>query len=52
MRCLDAIFLIDYLAEDVSAVEKAREWVAAGERLAVPAPAAAEALMGHTSAAG
>lgn len=46
MRCLDATFLIDYLAGDRAAVEKAKEWAAAGERLAAPAPAVAETLLG------
>lgn len=46
MRCLDATFLIDYLAGDRAAVEKAKEWAATGERLAAPAPAVAETLLG------
>lgn len=46
MRCLDATFLIDYLAGDSAAMEKAKEWAEAGERLASPAPAVAEALIG------
>lgn len=46
MRCLDATFLIDYLAGDRAAVEKAKEWASAGERLTVPAPAVAETLLG------
>ena len=46
MRCLDATFLIDYLAGDRAAVEKAKEWAASGERLATPTPAVAETLLG------
>ena len=46
MRCLDATFLIDYLAGDRAAVEKAKEWAASGERLAAPTPAVAETLLG------
>jgi predicted nucleic acid-binding protein len=46
VRCLDATFLIDYLAGDHSAVAKAKEWESAGERLASPAPAIAETLLG------
>ncbi len=46
MRCLDATFLIDYLAGDSAAVARAREWEDAGERVTVPAPAAAETLIG------
>jgi predicted nucleic acid-binding protein len=46
VRCLDATFLIDYLAGERSAVEKAKEWESAGERLASPAPAIAETLLG------
>jgi predicted nucleic acid-binding protein len=43
---LDATFLIDYLAGDATATEKAREWAAAGERITSPAPAVAEAMIG------
>lgn len=46
MRCLDATYLIDYLAGDPAAVERAREWSATGERLSAPAPAVAETLLG------
>ncbi len=46
MRCLDATFLIDYLAGDPAAVGKAREWAEAGEPLAVPAVVVAETLLG------
>lgn len=46
MHCLDATFVIDFLAGDPEAVEKAREWSEAGEPLAVPAPVVAETLLG------
>jgi len=46
MRCFDATFLIDYLAGERAAVEKGKEWAAAGERLAAPAAAVAETLLG------
>lgn len=46
MRCLDATFMVDYLAGDAAAVAKAREWAEAGEPLTIPAPAMAETLVG------
>ncbi|HYM40451.1 MAG TPA: PIN domain-containing protein [Thermoplasmata archaeon] len=46
MRCLDATYLIDYLEGQAAAVAKVQQWTAASERLATPAPAAAETLLG------
>ncbi len=46
MHCLDATFIIDFLAGDQAAVGKAREWTEVGEPLAVPAPVLAETLLG------
>ncbi len=46
MRCLDATYLIDYLEGQPPAVDRMREWAARAERLASPAPAAAELLLG------
>lgn len=46
MRCLDASFVIDLVKGEVSAVRKAKTLDDAGERLAIPAPALAEVLVG------
>lgn len=46
MRCFDTTFLVDYARADEGAVEAARKWLDAGERMTTPAVAAAEALVG------
>jgi predicted nucleic acid-binding protein len=46
MRCFDSTFLIDYMRGEPSAVAKVRELVESTERLATPAVAAAELLVG------
>lgn len=46
MRCFDSTFLIDYARGDTRAVEKVRELLEVGERLSIPAVAAAEVLVG------
>ena len=46
MRCFDSTFLIDYARGEVRAVEKVRELLEVGERLSIPAAAAAEVLVG------
>jgi tRNA(fMet)-specific endonuclease VapC len=46
MRCFDSTFLIDYLRGAGAAVAKMRELKEASERLATPAIAAAEVLVG------
>jgi tRNA(fMet)-specific endonuclease VapC len=46
VRCLDSTFLIDYVRGDADAVEKVRDLVESGERLATPSVAAAEVLVG------
>ncbi len=46
MRCLDASFVIDLVKGDASAVRKAKALDDASERLAIPAPALAEVLVG------
>jgi predicted nucleic acid-binding protein len=45
-RCLDSCFLVDLLAADSAALNKATELERAGERLSIAAPAATEVLMG------
>jgi tRNA(fMet)-specific endonuclease VapC len=46
MRCFDSTFLIDYVRGEPSAVKKVRELLESTERLATPAVAAAELLVG------
>jgi predicted nucleic acid-binding protein len=46
VRCFDSTFLIDYIRGERQAVEKLRELLEAAERLATPAAAAAEVMVG------
>jgi tRNA(fMet)-specific endonuclease VapC len=52
MKAVDSTFPIDVLKEVPSAGAKARELEAAGERLAIPAPALAEVMVGAHHAGG
>lgn len=46
MKCLDSTFCIDLVRGSKEAATKASELSAAGERLAIPAPALTEFLVG------
>jgi tRNA(fMet)-specific endonuclease VapC len=52
VRCLDSTFCIDFANGVPNAVNKANELSEAGERLAIPAPALTEFLVGAFSQGG